>query len=368
MTRKTSQHSKTLARLRVPLALTWAGMTFERAARALWPLWSLVIAVLGALMLGWHESFPIEAVWGIGVLSCIAALVFLVRGFIKFRLPSRIEALARLDGSLKGRPIQALMDSQAIGPQDAASAAVWRAHQARMATRAMGARAIKPSIHLAARDPFALRYVAALLLGVALIFGSLWRVASVTEIAQGGTDLAGGPVWEGWVEPPAYTGKPSLYLNDQDGRIEVPTGSEISLRLYGEIGALTVSETVSARIQDMGSAADPEQSFLVQNSGTLEVAGPNGRVWDIVVTPDTAPRVEVTGQPERSAEGVMSLPFSASDDYDVTGGTAVITLDLAAVERRYGFSVEPEPREGLELDLPLPISGDRRDFSETLFG
>lgn len=368
MSSETSQHSKVIARLRGPVWLTWAGMAAERAARALWPLWSIVIAVLGALMLGWHESFPIEAVWGIAVLSAIAAIYFLIRGFIVFRLPSRTDALARLDASLAGRPIQALLDEQAIGPTDEASAAVWRAHQTRMAARTVGAKAVKPKVRLATRDPFALRYVAALLLGVAVLFGSLWRVASVTEIAQTNSGVITGPVWEGWIEPPAYTGKPSLYLNDQDGQIEVPEGSRISLRLYGEVGALTVAETISQRVEGTGSAADPEQDFIAQASGTLEIAGPNGRSWDIAVTPDTVPRVEVLGAPERSADGVMSLPFTASDDYEVVGGTAQISLDLNAITRRYGLAVSPELRENITLDLPLPIAGDRSDFTETLIG
>ncbi|WP_375264319.1 TIGR02302 family protein [Planktotalea sp.] len=363
-----SQHSKVIARLRGPLFMTWAGMIAERAARALWPLWSVVIAALAALMLGWHESFPIEVVWSVAVLSSIAAVFFLVRGFITFRLPSRMDALARLDGSLKGRPIQALIDSQAIGPEDEASAAVWRAHQARMAERAADAKAVLPNVRLAAKDPYALRFVAALFLGVALLFGSLWRVGTVTDIAQGTADLASGPVWEGWVEPPAYTGKPSLYLNDQDGQFVVPEGSRISLRLYGEIGALTVAETVSQRLENTGSAADPEQNFITQTSGTLEIAGPNGRSWDISVTPDSAPEVEVTAAPERGADGMMTLPFAASDDYEVIAGSAEITLDLAAITRRYGFEAYPEPRESIVLDLPLPITGDRSDFSETLFG
>lgn len=367
MTRETSQHSKTLARLRVPIALTWAGMTTERAAKALWPLWSLLITVLGALMLGWHESLPIEMIWGLAVVSSIAAVIFLVRGFIRFRLPRRIDALARLDASLHGRPIQALMDSQTIGPQDAGSAAVWEVHQARMAKRAETARAVAPKIRLAARDPFALRYVAMLLLGVAVLFGSIWRAATVTDIALGTAGTLNGPVWEGWVEPPSYTGKPSLYLSEQEARFEVPTGSQISLRLYGEIGALTVSETVSARVSETGAVADPEQGFVALQSGALEIAGPNGQRWDIVVTPDTAPRVAVTGAPERAADGVMSLPFEASDDYDVVGGAANIALDLNSVTRRYGLSVDPEPRESITLDLPLPISGDRSEFSETLF-
>ena len=363
-----SKQNTTLARLRVPLLLTWAGMTAERAARALWPLWSLIIALLGALMLGWHETFAIEAVWSIAVLSAIAGTYFLLRGFIKFRLPSRAEALARLDSSLKGRPIQSLMDSQAIGPEDEASAAVWRAHQARMAERAALAKPVKPQVRLAARDPFALRHVAILLFGIALLFGSLWRVASVTEIAQGGSDLALGPVWEGWVEPPTYTGKPSRYLNDQGDTFSVPEGSRISLRLYGEIGALTVAETLSERLDNTGSAADAEQDFFAKSSGTLKIAGPNGRSWDITVIADKRPMVEVSDQPERSADGGMSLPFKASDDYEVMSGSAEIALDLGSVQRRYGFEVEPEPREKITLDLPLPISGDRSDFSEVLFG
>lgn len=363
-----SKQNTTLARLRVPLLLTWAGMTAERAARALWPLWSLIIALLGALMLGWHETFAIEAVWSIAVLSAIAGTYFLLCGFIKFRLPRRTEALARLDSSLKGRPIQSLMDSQAIGPEDEASAAVWRAHQARMAERAALAKPVKPQVRLAARDPFALRHVAILLFGIALLFGSLWRVASVTEIAQGGSDLALGPVWEGWVEPPTYTGKPSRYLNDQGDTFSVPEGSRISLRLYGEIGALTVAETLSERLDNTGSAADAEQDFFAKSSGTLKIAGPNGRSWDITVIADKRPMVEVSDQPERSADGGMSLPFKAWDDYEVMSGSAEIALDLGSVSRRYGFVVAPEPREKITLDLPLPISGDRSDFSEVLFG
>ena len=51
----------------------------------------------------------------------------------------RDAALVRLDETLPGRPIQALMDTQAIGHKDDASLAVWRAHQTRMAD-ARGAR------------------------------------------------------------------------------------------------------------------------------------------------------------------------------------------------------------------------------------
>ena len=40
---------------------------------------------------------------------------------------------------------------------------------------------------------------------------------------------------------------------------------------------------------------------------------------------------------------------------------AVIALDLAAVDRRFGLAAEPEPRPSVELALPLP-RGDRQQI------
>ena len=124
--------------------------------------------------------------------------------------------MARIESALPGRPLSALQDTQAIGAGDRASEALWHAHRARMAERAAAAGAVEPDLRLSDRDPYGLRYMALLLLVVGLLFGSVWRVGSVAQVAPaGGADLATGPAWEGWIEPPAYTGLPSLYLNDQ---------------------------------------------------------------------------------------------------------------------------------------------------------
>ena len=55
-----------------------------------------------------------------------------------------------------------------------------------MAERAKGAKAVEPDLKLAARDPFALRYLALTALVMALIFGSVWRLGSVSALAPGG--------------------------------------------------------------------------------------------------------------------------------------------------------------------------------------
>ncbi|WP_050932183.1 DUF4175 domain-containing protein, partial [Aestuariivita boseongensis] len=69
---------------------------------------------------------------------------------------------------------------------------------------------------------------------------------------------------------------------------------------------------------------------------------------------------------EAGAMGEMTVPFSASDDYGVEMGNAVIALDLEALDRRYGLALDPEPREAITVPLPMPIAGDRADFTENL--
>ena len=356
-----------LAKLRWPLRLTWAGMLAEALVNALWPLMTVCLLVLAALMLGLQDIVVIEGVWAGAVVAAAAGLAALAYALRRFRIPSRGQAMARLDHSLPGHPIQAMLDDQVIGEGDDASMAVWRAHKARMADRASRAKPVPADLRVSRRDPYALRFVAVLAFAIALFFGSIWRVGSVAEMAPGRGSLANGPVWEGWAEPPRYTGKPTLYLNDlAEGYIDLPEGTLITLRFYGEVGALTLSETVSSRTADVPAASDAAQDFTVLQDGKIAIAGPGGRAWDIGVVQDAAPEIELLGEPQVSALGEMRLPFAAQDDYGVEAGEARIILDLAAVDRRFGLTVDPESRPEITVALPMPIAGDRAEFEENL--
>ncbi len=361
--------TRSLRHLRWPVRLTRAGLVAERVTQAFWPFWTVLFAALAPLIFGWHEALPVEVVWVGGVLAVAGLVWTLGRGLRRLRWPGRDEAVARVDARLPGQPIATLADEQAIGARDPDSAAVWRAHKARMEERSRAARPVAPDLRVSRRDPFGLRYIALLFFVAALLFGSIWRVGSVADMAPGGgQQLAAGPVWEGWIEPPLYTGRPALYLADIPlGPLRVPRGTDVTLRLYGEVGALTVDETVSGRTgEDLGAASDPEQSFRVTRDGRIAINGPGGATWEVTVIPDTPPEVEVSGPVSAEARGEMSQPFRAADDYAVISGTATIELNLAAVERRHGLAVDPDPREPLVLDLPMPFSGDRAAFDETL--
>ncbi len=359
------------ARLRLPLSLSWAGLLAERLVRAFWPLWTLLAALAAAAMLGLQDHLMFEVATGAGIAAILGAVTLLVVGLARFRWPRRAEALARLDAALPGRPLQALGDTQAIGRGDPASEALWQAHRARMEEAARAARAPRPDLRIARLDPFGLRYIALLGLVVALLYGSVWRVSTAVQLAQGaGGAPVSGPTWEGWIEPPVHTGLPSLYLADQQGdRLEVPVGSRVTLRFYGEVGALALAETVSGRTEDIGAATDPEQSFEIAQDGTLAIKGPGGREWQIRAVPDAPPAAALLADGAKTTfDGQMSQPFTAQDDYGVTGGTATFRLALEEVDRRYGLAPRPEPREPIVLDLPLPITGDRAEFTETLVG
>ncbi len=346
-----------------------AGLWAERIARSFWPLWTILLLALTALSFGLQDALPVEGVW-IGLVAAGAGgLSSLVRGLRGFRRPTPADAVARLDATLPGRPLATLADTQAIGTADPASRAVWQAHRRRMAVRAAEARPVRPDLRLSSRDAFGLRYVALTGLVIAALFGSFWRAASVTGLTGTPAEaLVAGPSWEGWLQPPTYTGKPALYLNDiTAAAIEVPVGTRVQVRLYGEIGSLTLAETVSGRAGlDAPPASEPAQDFEVARSGQIEISGPAGRAWAITAIADAPPLIRTTGPATRENDGRMRLPFAAEDDYGVSAGRAEITLDLAAAGRRYGLRIEPEARAPLILDLPLPMRGDRAKFEEAL--
>lgn len=359
-----------------PLRLTRLGLWAERIVRAFWPLWTLVLLTFSALAFGLQDLGPLLWVQIAAVVVGVAALASMVWGWRQFRRPTEAEALARLDSTLPGRPLSALRDTQVIGADDPASLAVWRAHQRRMAERAAEAKAVAPDLKLSSRDPYSLRYVALTAAVMAALFGSLWQVSSVAGVVPGPAEAAGGgPSWEGWAQPPGYTGKPSIYLADVTApTLEVPVGTRIQIRLYGTEGALSVDQTIAQVAPEPAAAeATPKPdgmagltTLVVSQSGRLEIEGPGGREWQITATPDGLPTVEVSGEMKREADGRFKQGYKAGDDYGVVAGKVTITLDLAKVDRRYGLAVEPEPIAPVVLDLPMPMKGGRKDFTEIL--
>ncbi len=346
------------------LFLTRAGMVVERAAQALWLPVSLTLLAAVAWAFDVPSRLPGDLpLWLTGAVA-IGILASLLLGVWRFRWPTRAAAISRLDQTLAGRPLAALTDAQALNGGDPASAAIWAAHRSRMANRAAQARAVAPQPDLARRDPFALRLVALMAACVALMFAVPGQQGSLTGLS-GSAGAAIGPSWEGWITPPAYTGRPGLYLNEiERSEFEVPQGSRVILRFYGAPGALSLQQSLDDGVQtdETGQALE----FDARRSGRLVIDGPNGRDWAITVSPDAIPTVSAAGPMTRARGGILEQPFSALDDHGVTLGAAEIALDLAAVDRRHGRVLPPEPLAPLRLQLPMPMAGNRAEVSEIL--
>ncbi|KRW93381.1 DUF4175 domain-containing protein [Paracoccus sp. MKU1] len=357
-------------RIRWAVGLTRTGMWWEALAAAFWPLGVLLALVLAALAFGVTDLFSSRAlIWLMGLVALAAVLAF-GWGVRRFRRPSAAAARLRVDLTLPGRPLSALRDRLAVGAGDGGADALWRAHLARMERAAAAARPVAPDARLRWRDPVALRLVGMVALVMALIFApagqlgqglaALGATFRPTPEARSGAEA--GPSWEGWAEPPAYTRRPTLYLNalPQGQRLELPKGSKLSFRLYGE-GA-EIAQDIGAAVPG-GEPSAPE--FMAERDGVIEVAG---RRFEVTVLPDAAPVVAPGKAPERRADGRLVQEFTASDDNGIAAGQAVIMLDLDAVDRRFGLALDPEPREAVELDLPLPATGSRKQVRGRLVG
>lgn len=363
--------------LRRALRLTRAGLWAESLARAFWPLWAWALALASLLGLGLQDLLPAAWALGLGLGMLGLGLWALAYGLRRFHRPGPGAARARLDATLPGRPLAALADSQALGGGDAGSAAVWAAHRARMAALAARARAPAPDLRLSSRDRFGLRYLALTAFVIALIFGQPQRMAEVAALGPGGpaASAAIGPSWEGWIEPPAYTGRPSLYVNGlESDRIELPQGSRLVFRLYGEPGAIRLNQTIADPVVAPAAASATEAEnprpeapeFIAQRSGLVQIEGPGGRSFQVIVQPDAPPQIDFAGDIARAADGQLTQPFQVRDDFGVVAGRARVVLDLAAVDRRFGLALPPEDRPPYVLDLPLPITGSRAEFTEQL--
>jgi uncharacterized protein (TIGR02302 family) len=354
---------------------TRAGMALERALRAFWPLATLAASVWAALAFGAAEALPRTALLVLLGLACLGALALAVLGARRFRWPPLAEAAARVDAGLPGRPLAALADRPALGREDEGVQAVWAAHVARMRRLARAARPVKPDLRLQRHDPWALRLMALVALAAALVFARGDAAGDLADALapMGGPAVAAGPSFEAWVEPPAYTGRPTLYLPEvpPEPAVVVPQGSVVTVRAYGEADRFTLSQSVSAAPDaTLAGAAEgiAVARFDVTRSGSVALSEGIRELgaWSFVMQPDAPPSIDLAAPLGRAATGETELAYVAADDHGVTAARAEVTLDLAAVDRRFGLAPDPAPRPALVVDLPLPMSRGTEEVAETL--
>lgn len=352
-----------------------AAMIVERG----WPLVLPLIVVASLFVslswLGLFRLMPDMARLALTVAFAFAGLASLYP-LRFFSLPSWTEIDSRVEraNDLLHTPVQVQSDRPS-GKPDHFADALWREHQKRMAERLSTLGGDLPKTRVPERDPWALRAAAALLFVCAFAFsfgpmggrlGDAFRVHAARDAVA--------PRIDAWVTPPAYTGKAPIFLttgaSDEMPVINVPQGSELSLRVTGGSGDETLAFTdASGALRDiapMGQNADPAKpvatgpvatvsqftdKLVAEGKVTLKSGGDELDSWGFTVIPDNPPTISFAGEPKRAVNGTLELTYNIEDDYGAASAKAQFALDEAQ-------SPTARPLYGApEMPLALPRRG-----------
>jgi uncharacterized protein (TIGR02302 family) len=370
-----------VSRLQLTQALQRAkyAIAWERS----WPPLARLLSVIGLfLVVSWAGlwlALPFVArAAGLG-LFVLLALVALVP-VVKFRWPSREEALSRLDrgSGIRHRPATALTDT--LATQDPVAQALWQAQRERTLASIKRIRAGLPSPRLPIHDPWALRALVAVMMVAAYVAAGDERVLrTVAAFDWNGVLSPANIRVDAWVTPPLYTGKPPIILSAANkeaaipatGPLAVPVGSKLIVRSSG--GSLDVvagggvTEAVPAEQAPKGTN---ERHFTIGGDGTVHVRAPSGQPqWRFTAIPDRAPTISLAKDPERQARGSLQMSYKIEDDYGVTEAQAHFLArpgDAPKATTEKG-SAEPRPLfDPPQFPLVLPNARTRNGVGQTV--
>ncbi|RWP91760.1 MAG: TIGR02302 family protein [Mesorhizobium sp.] len=370
-------------RLALSRLATRVSMMVERGWPLLLPLVIVASLFLSISWLGLFSRLPDMARIGLVAAFAIAALAALYP-LRFFRLPGAGEIDRRIEAAnqLLHSPVLVQTDRPS-GRESSFSQALWREHQKRMAGKLDNLGADLPRTRVPERDPWGLRAVAALLLvtAFAFSFGPTGGRISDGFNAHGARDIVP-PRIDAWVTPPAYTGKPPIFLtadaNQAIPTFTIPEGSDVSLRVTGGSGEETLGyadKNGNARVIDPAApqaaakpAASPAPPSKVRQftskltgDGTLTLTSGKDQLgrWAFAVISDKPPQIRFVGEPKRAANGAFELNYQIDDDYGAATAKAVFALaDPQAPNARPLYGAP-------EMPLTLPRRGGKSNAAKT---
>lgn len=318
-------------RVRHRLGLAAAALAFERFWPAAWPAMFVVEIFLVLALFDVPATLGPTLHWLLLALTLAALIGAAFLSFRRFAWPSRDDAMRRLETAsrLAHRPLTAIEDRLAGGKADAASAALWRAHQERMALAARRLRIGPPMAGLVRRDPFALRVALALLMLLGAIdAGGDWSARLSRAFSPGA--LFGPTVMPSldlWLTPPEYTGLPPLFLRASNrDTVYVPVGSQLLAQVHG--GDDPPRLEIDGRSSPFSILDEHDfKAAATITAGKRLAVEQDGRVlgaWNIGVVPDHPPTIAFADPPSHTAQMALRLDYKASDDYGVESASAVI--------------------------------------------
>lgn len=383
--RAVHSHEPALQRLERQIGWSQLALVWER----LWPalLWpSMVVGLF--LSLAWF------GLWGLlspgarfaGLVAMATLFLGSLAPLARLSLPSRSEAIDRLDrsGGVDHRPVVTLHDHLPATTQDPVARGLWLAHLRREIDRAAQLSVERPRPDLSRVDPFALRAAMVLVLVVGTVFagGTAWQ--RVGQVFRNGTDIVlPPPRIDAWITPPAYTGRPTVFLSfdraQEEGALRVPTGSALTVRSDRGRG-IEVKFNGKALEGDNEVALDSQarafrSTLVTPGMIDLQRDGLTLRNWRVAIDPDNPPVIAFDGPILKTPQGALRVRYRLEDDYGVASAFAEIKPVIAEKPTRsLGLSPPVAPRPLVEApEFPLQLVQSRgrtsnpattRDISE----
>ncbi|GLK77332.1 hypothetical protein GCM10008171_25860 [Methylopila jiangsuensis] len=360
---------------RAALALVW-----EKAWPALASALVVGLVFLSASWLGLWDALPVWARMAGVALFALAALAALAP-LVRLRPEGRRAALARVDrdSALAHRPATSYDDRLAEAGEDPLTRALWAAHRERLEAESARLRAAAPRPRLAARDPYALRFLAALVAVVAFVAAGSDRDARLRAAFDWTTPRAEVPPVrvDAWLTPPPYTGRPPIFLTAAKAQGEAapevtraPAGSLLVVRVAGGTAEVTATGGLEQATPEDAKRPEglTEHRFRLTGASELRVAGDGDaapRSWRFAAIPDAPPTIRLSEPPQRNARGGATLRYEVTDDYGVVAAEARFALKPAETPKD-GQAEERRPLyEAPKIALTLPRKRAREGKGQT---
>jgi uncharacterized protein (TIGR02302 family) len=369
------------------VVFAWALLAFERIWRGLvFPL-----SVIGLfLCLSWaglwlEVSHSVRIVL---VLSLAGLLGFSLLPLIRTVLPSRKDALARIDqaSGFAHRPASVLDDTLANATQDPVTRALWSLHQRRAAAFVSRLRIGAPSPRVTEIDRYALRGgVLVALIACAFVAGPEKYARIAAAFDWRGTGASGsGYRLDAWIDPPPYTGKAPTLLNlnapdahpDHMQTVEAPIDSTLIVRSSGgdtdieTRGGLTDSaptKTPSHGSEPSAGLGEKERRLVLTGDAglTLRHSGNLLGTFNIHVIADRPPTIALTEAPKANVRGSLTLAYRLADDYGIASAHADFSNPKSADGVSFpGRSLATPPHIDLSLAPGVGGLGDAETTSD----
>jgi uncharacterized protein (TIGR02302 family) len=371
-----TQNPDAVSRLQLGKALQRAkyAIAWERS----WPHLARLLTVIGLfLVVSWAGlwlALPFVA-RAVGLLLFVFLALGALFPLLRFRWPSREDALGRLDrgSGIRHRPATALTDT--LKNQDPVAQALWQAQRERTLASIKRIRAGLPSPRLPLHDPWALRALVAVLLVAAYVAAGDERGLRTEAAFDWNGVLSPANVRvDAWVTPPLYTSKPPIILSAANkdaalpaaGPLPVPAGSTLIVRSSGgTLDVVSGGGVTEAAPTEQAPKGTNERHFTIAGDGTAHVRAPSGQpLWKFSATPDRAPTIALAKEPERQARGSLQMSYKIEDDYGVTEARARFAARATEAPKA---GAAPRPLfEAPQFPLVLPNARTRNGVGQTV--